>query len=439
MNTTIPKIIHAIWFGPEMPAIYKTYFEKWQLLHPDWQTVLWNEKMVSELPLIGSIPFRYIADMGMLSDLARYEILRLMGGFYVDLDVDPYRSFEPLRTSGARLIYADHSRGNPTNFFLGSTPEHPVMTALCNQINREFPCRRIGRHWHKRLNFRFATTIMSTGPEMLRDVANRFFGCEQPTKSTDLGFFIGTPGSYHASLAIWPELFPHDKALGTSQSFGRHLTHKAWYKRPVEGDEKAIFTETLDDTYGIYQLNIGPAPIIVDAGAHCGLFAVSCRKLWPASRVWSIEPNARNLLKLKATASEIGGIDIFEGAVGSYDGVAKFAPDSNFTGRGQIVDGGTVEVPIAKLSRLLTEAGALEIDLLKLDIEGSEAAVLADLKESGWLKRIKHIRLETHQLLTPGIADVCIDLLKATHEIVYTYSTADGKVGLIYADLLAAN
>lgn len=63
MNTNIPKIIHGIWFGPEMPSEFRRFYEGWKQLHPDWQIKLWSLEDVQRLPLICTLPFRYIRDL----------------------------------------------------------------------------------------------------------------------------------------------------------------------------------------------------------------------------------------------------------------------------------------------------------------------------------------------------------------------------------------
>lgn len=432
MNTNIPKIIHGIWFGPEMPSEFRRFYEGWKQLHPDWQIKLWSLEDVQRLPLICTLPFRYIRELGQLSDIARYEILRIHGGFYLDLDIELFRSLEPLRTANARLVYADHSNGNPNNCLIGCTPQHPAMIALCSQINRDFPFLQKGREHTRKLDYKFATTLAATGPHLFTDVTIRFFGRDQPIKHTELGFMIGEPNSYHSTLAIWSDLLPPGKRMPVANSFGHHKCAKTWHKRREESDELVIYNETLCDNYGIAQIPTDGSPLIIDAGAHRGLFAASCRKMWPGSTVISIEPNPTNLIPLSETAYELDAIIVIPAALGYENSDGKFRTDAGHSARGLRQDDGDLAVEVKTLSSIIRDVALYRpIDLLKIDIEGAEAEVLRDLKDNNMLSDIRHVRLETHDYLVPGIAEQCMRLLSDTHEIVYSKLE---KAGLIYAD-----
>ena len=59
------------------------------------------------------------------ADLIRLEALIRWGGFYVDSDIEPFRSLEPLVSSGLVAAWEDH-RCIP-NAFLGATPSHDAI------------------------------------------------------------------------------------------------------------------------------------------------------------------------------------------------------------------------------------------------------------------------------------------------------------------------
>ena len=42
----IPKIIHQIWLGSELPVRFRGYQQNWRRLHPDWDYKLWTDRDV---------------------------------------------------------------------------------------------------------------------------------------------------------------------------------------------------------------------------------------------------------------------------------------------------------------------------------------------------------------------------------------------------------
>jgi FkbM family methyltransferase len=93
-------------------------------------------------------------------------------------------------------------------------------------------------------------------------------------------------------------------------------------------------------------------------------------------------------------------------ALANYRGKLRLARPLNQTGDWWLssnkTETGSLELPCADLASLMAERGHSHIDLLKLDIEGSEYAVLDDL-----LARripVRQICVEYHHGILPGIA-----------------------------------
>jgi hypothetical protein len=105
----IPKIIHQMWIdkiidnNTTVPDKYKKlcYPESWKKLNPDFEYVLWNRDKVKELfkhPLLARWkPFWYsIGPLIEQCDFARYAIMLVHGGVYVDLDFQCLKPVAPL-------------------------------------------------------------------------------------------------------------------------------------------------------------------------------------------------------------------------------------------------------------------------------------------------------------------------------------------------------
>ena len=126
----IPKIIHQIWLGSEFPEKYKLFQQSWIKHHPDWEYKLWQEADIEKLPLHNRALYDAARNYGEKSDIARYEILYMFGGLYVDTDYecikpcdifhysyDFYIGIQPLDTNSAQLGIG----------LIGAAPGHQLL------------------------------------------------------------------------------------------------------------------------------------------------------------------------------------------------------------------------------------------------------------------------------------------------------------------------
>ena len=155
----------------------------------------------------------------------------------------------------------------------------------------------------------------------------------------------------------------------------------------------------------LFAPGLGPGSVVVDAGAHVGEFSREmierfgclCYALEPVPELYARIPEAPRLRR-------------FALALGGSDGEAVLHlsgnPQANSVQAGiasAFGDRGTVTVRLASLESFLAQTGIEGPDLLKLDIEGSEIAVLESTRDET-LKRIGQITVEFHDFL-PGFAD----------------------------------
>lgn len=131
----IPRIFHRIWLDePIENCPDNLFWEEFQKLHPNWEFRTWNnsedilsfavnKEQLKQSLLMGK------AGLALSSDIARYEIVAKIGGIYVDTDVEPLKSFEPLIEDEQPFMgWEDDERLCPT--VLGSPPGHPAMVDL---------------------------------------------------------------------------------------------------------------------------------------------------------------------------------------------------------------------------------------------------------------------------------------------------------------------
>ena len=84
----IPKIIHIIWLGPKRAPLW--CINSWKInfisKHPEWEFILWNEEKINNIKMINHNIYNSEPTLRGKSDIARYEILNLYGGIFLDAD-----------------------------------------------------------------------------------------------------------------------------------------------------------------------------------------------------------------------------------------------------------------------------------------------------------------------------------------------------------------
>lgn len=153
--------------------------------------------------------------------------------------------------------------------------------------------------------------------------------------------------------------------------------------------------------------HLGSGDRAVDVGAHVGHHTLAMRQCVGASgEVWAFEPNPKNADYLGETIRENGwtNVDLFPVALSDTESDDRLiVPESSNTGSAALLDanaytGGSPDdeytVETRRLTSILEERAADRIDLLKIDVEGAETDIVADL--SGHLQQIETILLEFH-------------------------------------------
>jgi FkbM family methyltransferase len=113
---------------------------------------------------------------------------------------------------------------------------------------------------------------------------------------------------------------------------------------------------------------------ILDLGANVGLFGVFASGRWPDAHLTAVEPDPDNLDVLRRCVAAAGpGVSwqVIGAAAAARDGTVPF--DAGGASLSRIAPGAGLEVPAIDV--LVRLAG---VDLLKMDIEGGEWAILDD-------------------------------------------------------------
>lgn len=149
-------------------------------------------------------------------------------------------------------------------------------------------------------------------------------------------------------------------------------------------------------------------PTILDGGANIGMAVLYFKKQFPEAHILAFEPNpeAFRLLVRNVAANSLSNVRLYNVALAAAAGELPFYfgdDGASLTGSLQPHAAGVraVRVPARQLADYL--APNLVVDLLKLDVEGAEDAILTDLDRAGLLGCIRQYIVEYHYLIgTPA-------------------------------------
>lgn len=192
-------------------------------------------------------------------------------------------------------------------------------------------------------------------------------------------------------------------ALGIANKVYKKRLHNKFYMllTPTEHIQQQLFW------YGYYEKELGnlvkkvvrPNDVFIDIGANIGYFSILSATISPSVRVISFEPVKDLFKKMKENFSinDCKNIEAINAAAGEINerrelfisnadnlGMSSFHQPENYSGRKE-------KVEVVSIDNWFKTSGLSKIDLVKLDIEGSELAALKGMK--GVLEKQKPVLL----------------------------------------------
>lgn len=157
----IPKIIHMMWLDKKIsnnehgPSKFEPYIKSFILYNPDFKIMFWNSNKIKQLFDINPLITKYKGIWYNLPhhiqkcDVARYIIIYLFGGIYVDLDFMCFKNLTPLLDRDLFLVLepVEHSEISKdpvlqrlNNGFIGSIKNHPFwlewLDFICESLKK---------------------------------------------------------------------------------------------------------------------------------------------------------------------------------------------------------------------------------------------------------------------------------------------------------------
>ena len=165
-------------------------------------------------------------------------------------------------------------------------------------------------------------------------------------------------------------------------------------------------------TLALYDQLLKPGDTYVDVGAHLGFHSLIARDhVGESGRILAIEPQPYNCDSILENAhlNGFGNITVQVGAIGSEAGMVNLALQSahdrsvlsllDAVAADKANDIVSFRVPVMPLKAVLEQNGMDRVKLLKIDVEGYEAAVFDGMKEIA--AKIENVIVE---ILPPSLA-----------------------------------
>jgi len=162
---------------------------------------------------------------------------------------------------------------------------------------------------------------------------------------------------------------------------------------------RAIFSK---EEYGCVQPG-PPVRTIIDCGANIGCTAVYFLHKYPDAHVIAIEPDPDNFAVCKRNLQPFQErVTLLNAAIWPTITPMKVVRGDFGDGREWSFrvepcrEGETADFASVTMDAIMKQAGFSLVDILKIDIEGSERALFQQNSDKEWLSRIRHLVIELH-------------------------------------------
>jgi FkbM family methyltransferase len=151
-------------------------------------------------------------------------------------------------------------------------------------------------------------------------------------------------------------------------------------------------------------LNLGFTPsVIVDAGANVGYSVLRFLLEYPDAKIVAIEPGPDNLAQFAKNCAGYKNLSVEPHALWTHRTRLTITNPEEGSNAFQVGEDPHGTITSVSISDLIERHSLDRIDLLKMDIEGSEIEVFSDC--AAWLPKVEALLVETHDRMRAGCSD----------------------------------
>ena len=177
------------------------------------------------------------------------------------------------------------------------------------------------------------------------------------------------------------------------------------YLRPKTSDFKIFKQIFIAEEYNvIYPKQVN---IIIDAGSNCGYSIVYFKNKFKNAKLIAVEPDTSNIEMIKKNTSGLTDVFVVKGGIWNINTDLKIVNKEAGKWAFRVVEAldNTSEFKGYSLDAIMLEHDIKTIDILKMDIEGSEKKVF-EQNYQYWLSKTTFGFLELHEDYAPGVTDL---------------------------------
>lgn len=170
--------------------------------------------------------------------------------------------------------------------------------------------------------------------------------------------------------------------------------------------------------------------VVVDIGANIGAFSIQAASIG-ARKVFAVEPEPHNLIALKENIrlNNLGPIiNVVELGISDFSGEATISDDGGGASIKDCTSGSTIK--ITTLDQLFNNYNINNVNVLKIDVEGSEPEIILAASQTN-LNKCKYIAIEFDVRTGAKLGDMVVKLSE-THHVRTMGSWERG--GMIFAN-----
>ena len=166
-----------------------------------------------------------------------------------------------------------------------------------------------------------------------------------------------------------------------------------------------------DNEYAMEFLADFNPQVIFDCGAHIGTAAVYFTNKYPEAQIYSVEPEVNNYKLLIYNTIFYDNIHPIRGAIWDKENKLLEVQNNGFGRAGfmmketDVIGRDDTIVDSYTIPQLMKVANCDTIDLLKIDIEGSEKELFEGANVHDWLCKVRVLAIELHDRMKLGCSN----------------------------------
>lgn len=168
-----------------------------------------------------------------------------------------------------------------------------------------------------------------------------------------------------------------------------------------------------------YPLDSGS--VVVDVGGYEGQWASDVYAMY-GCRIHVLEPIPPFAVEIERRFAANPRISVHRYALTDSTGTSRMSQAGDASSRSG-AGAATVGVATKSAQDFFTEEGLWRVDLMKVNIEGDEYALLGHLLDTGLIDRIRHLQIQFHSFVPDAAARrrALQERLRRTHELSWEY------------------